>query len=156
MIEHRAGGFNVVERRATIHPDSCRWHTTTQAQVGRGIAAMLALPAAMIEKEFANRWLYLTSFHLTHDEMFQAILQATGSRESDWKVERKPASDLIAEGQSKLGAGDRLGVCDILHGTVFAEGYGGEYLVEPHNEMLGLPREDLVENIRVAVEKVQA
>lgn len=156
MIEHRAGGFDVVDKKATVYPDSCHWHTATQAQVGKGIAAMLTLPAATIEQEFANGWLYLTSFKPTHEEMFKAILEATNTTESDWKIERKPASNLIEEGKAKLKAGNRFGVWDILHGAVFAPGYGGEYLREPHNKMLGLPKEDLLETVRAAVKKVQA
>lgn len=155
MIEHRAGGFDVVEKRATVHPDSCRWHTTTQAQVGRGVAAMLALPATTIEKVFANGSLYLTSFQPTHEEMFKAILQVTETKESEWSVERKSTGDLVEEGQAKLRCGDVSGVWDVLHGAVFAPGFGGEYLGKPHNEMLGLPKEDLVATIRAAVQKLQ-
>lgn len=151
MISHRgAGGFDLVSKKATVHPDNYRWHTTTQAQVGRGIATMLALPAATVEKEFANGWLYLTSFHVTHEEMFRAILQATGSTESEWTVERKPARQLLEDGQAKLEKGDRSGAWDVLHGAVFAEGYGGEYSRKPHNGLLGLPEEDLVEVVREA------
>ncbi|KAK4503260.1 hypothetical protein PRZ48_006688 [Zasmidium cellare] len=155
MIAHNAGGFNLTAKRATVHPGTYRWHTTTQAQVGRGIAAMLSLPAATIEKDFANGWLYLTSFHVTHEEMFQAILTATNSTESKWQVERKPAKQLLEEGQVKLKAGDRSGVWDVLHGATFAEGYGGEYSREPHNVMLGLPEEDLVDVVRQAAKEVR-
>ncbi|KAK5128000.1 hypothetical protein LTR85_005117 [Meristemomyces frigidus] len=140
--------IDLASRRATLYTDSVSFNTTTTAQIGAGIASFLALPTDLIEKQFANECLYLSSFQLTQPQLFEAVLKATGSTESDWQVGRKTAEDKLAEGRKKLEAGDMSGNFDMLVGMSFVE---GDYSAQVANELLGLGQEDLDEVVREAV-----
>lgn len=144
-------GVDCKSRTATICSDSARYNTTTTTQVGNGIAAMLALPRSVIDERFANSTLYLSSFELTHEELFRAVLQADGSSESDWTVERQTCDDLLDEGRQKLAGGDRSGMIDLFVGSMLKPGFGGSYSEKAHNDFLQLPQENLLQTVRAAI-----
>ena len=115
---------------------------------------MLALPRSTIEEKFANSSLYISSFELTHQELFRAILVADASKESDWTINYQSYDDIIADGRRKLGSGDRSGMIDLFNGSMFTPGLGGAYSSRLHNGLLDLPQEDLTQTIRAVLQKV--
>ena len=151
-LQHGNFGIQISERQATIYTDAAPFVTTTINQVAAGIAAFLGLPAATVDKEFANNYLYLSSFVLAQPEIFSAVLRATGTEENGWQVEKKTTQDLIDEGRKMVNAGDMAGHFKILYGASYQNGMGGNYSSELHNEMLGLMEEDLYEVVKAAVE----
>ncbi|KAF7196223.1 hypothetical protein HII31_02290 [Pseudocercospora fuligena] len=147
-IEFGLAGFDVDKREATVYSDSGHFCTSSLAQVGRGIAAMLALPKSTIDERFADNRLYITSFHITHQEWFDAILKATDTTEADWKVERKSTDVLLEDGNAALAKGDHSGMFDLIYYCTFKKDLGGDYADHLDNEILGLPKEDIVDVIR--------
>lgn len=142
-------GIDFASRRATLYTDSISFNTTTISQVGAGIASFLALPNHVIDQQFANGSLYLSSFQLTQPQLFEAVLRVTDTKETEWEVEKKTAQDRLEVGRQKLDAGDMSGSFDMVIGMTFLE---GDYPSQVHNKMLGLAQEDLDEVVRAAVE----
>ncbi|KAK4546581.1 hypothetical protein LTR36_001798 [Oleoguttula mirabilis] len=147
-IQHGVFGIDVAARKATLYMDSVSFNTTSSAQIGAGIASFLALPTDVIEKQFANGSLYLSSFSLTQPQVFEAMLRVTGTTEKDWEVERKTCQDRLDVGRKKLEAGDVSGTFDLLYSMTYLE---GDYSSRLHNELLGLGQEDLDEVVEEAV-----
>ena len=135
-----------------MYTDATPFATTTIAKVAAGIAAFLALPATAIEKDFANNYLYLSSFVIRQPEIFAAVLRVTGTTEADWQVERKKTQDLVDEGHKMVNAGDMAGHFKILYGVSYQPGMGGDYSDLLHNEMLGLGEENLDEVVKAAAD----
>ncbi|EME84704.1 uncharacterized protein MYCFIDRAFT_210951 [Pseudocercospora fijiensis CIRAD86] len=152
-IEFGLAGFDVEKRQATIYSDSGHFCTSSLAQVGRGIAAMLALPRSTIDERFADNDLYITSFRITHQEWFDAILKATNTTEADWNVERKSTDVLLEDGNAMLAKGDRSGMLDLIYYCTFKKDLGGDYAGRLDNDFLELPEEDIVEVIRTQLAK---
>ncbi|KAK3635722.1 hypothetical protein LTR56_014598 [Elasticomyces elasticus] len=148
-LTYNALGIDATARTATLYTDSIAFNTTTLPQIGRGVARFLALPRSTIDKQFANGFLYLSSFKLTQPELFQAVLAATGTKESDWQIERTSFETLIEEGNKKVSEGNVIvGSIDVVHGITYK---AGDYSEEVHNDMLGLEQEDLGEVVRNAL-----
>ncbi|KAK5686085.1 hypothetical protein LTS10_002199 [Elasticomyces elasticus] len=148
-LTYNALGIDATARTATLYTDSIAFNTTTLPQIGLGIAKFLALPRSTIDKQFANGFLYLSSFKLTQPELFRAVLAATRTKESDWQIERTSFETLIEDGHKKVSEGDVIaGSIDVVHGITFK---AGDYSGEVHNDMLGLKQEDLGEVVRNAL-----
>lgn len=132
-----------------MYPDSIAFPTTTTTQVGRGIAALLALPIEVIEKRFKNTGVSITSFQLSQPQMFEALVRASGTSQSDWAIEYSTAEDLLREGRQRVEAGEFMGDIDIIYALTYQH---GDYSDKLDNELLGLPVEDLDEVLRASLE----
>ena len=125
---------------------------TTITQVAAGIGALLALPKSEIEKEFANNYLYISSFVLTQPDIFLAVLAATGTTESNWQVEKSTTGDLIKKGWDMIKAGDMRGNAHLIYGVAYQPGMGCDFSDLVHNDRLGLASEDLDQVVKGGVE----
>lgn len=112
---------------------------------------MLSLPQSRIDAEFANSCLYISSFRLTHEELFQAILRVSGTKETDWTIERLSFRDVMRQGTEKLEKNDRSGMIDLFVGSLFTPDLGGDLSAKAHNGMLGLRQEDLDRTVQAAL-----
>ena len=121
------------------------------SRVGEGVAVFLAMPEDVLEKNFANSFLYLSSFTLTQPEAFDAVMRATGTTKADWQIEHKNAQALIDEGFAMVEAGEGVGHFKIIYGAHYQPGMEGDYSKKCHNSLLGLDQEDLDEVVRAAV-----
>ena len=124
---------------------------TTTSKVGAAIAACLALPEKTVDEKFSNGCLYVSSFRLTQPELFQAIMRVSGTKESDWSIEKKTTYDLIEDGQKMVEGGDAAGNFKVLFGGLFQRGNGGDYSEKLHNDVLGLKEEDLEEVMKESI-----
>ena len=159
-----AGGFydvDMVAKKATIYDGGdVRTVTSTLAQAGRAVAALLALPVSGAHpcvSDWTNKHLYVESFALTQKEMLAAAQTATGTTEKDWTVEHRPAQPAIDESYEKLKAGDFYAIRGIIYISNWVPGGGGDFKAAhgTANEALGLPKEDLVEVTKYAFELAQ-
>lgn len=150
-MEQGVFGIAIPERRAEVYTDSAPFNMTTTSKVGAAIAACLALPDKTIDEKFANGCLYVSSFRMTHPELFQAVLRASGTAEADWAVDKKTTHDLINDGQKMVDRGDAAGNFKILFGGLFQSGNGGDYSQKLHNDVLELKQEDLDEVVRTSI-----
>ena len=155
------GGFGVypLERRAEIHDDgNVKTVTTTLAQTGRAVAALFSVPVAGASpslEDWANKFLYVESFHLSQNEMLAAGQRATGTKAADWTVERKGDPKAAVEtALVEFGKGSFPAVREAIMVSNWVPNGGGDYKSTKGtaNEALGLPKEDLDEETRKAVE----
>ena len=123
---------------------------------------MLSLP---IEKEgdaaclaeYRNQVVYLGSFTLSQQEMLESALRVTGTKANDWTIAREPAKERYEAASKAVGEGDRKAFVKYLYTRIFyPDGSGdtedGKGTI---NKALGLPKEDLDEATKVAVERAK-
>ena len=155
-------GFNLAKKELTLFDEGeVKASTSTWPQVGRAVAALLSLPvkAEGEDKEkclenFRNKHVYVSSFTVSQKEMLDSVLRVTGDKISDWKITKEPAKGWYAAGIAAMKAGDRMGFVRMMYTRVYYDDGSGDYekargLV---NGVLGLPKEDIDEATRAAIQ----
>ena len=150
-IEWGTFSFEIPERKATLYTDGIAFCTTTMARVGEGVAAFLALPGDIIEKNFANGFLYLFSFTLSQAQIFEAVMRVTGTTEADWQIKNQKAQNLIDDGHAMVESGQLAGHFKIIYGAHYQPGMGTNYSEKTATSLLGLPEEHLDAVVKAAV-----
>jgi hypothetical protein len=84
-----------------------------------------------------------------------SLQRVTGTSESDWTVTKQPATERYAEGQVELGKGDRTGFAKMMYSRIFFPDGNGNFEKTRglSNAALGLPKDDLDEATKRAVER---
>jgi len=126
------------------------------------VAALLSLPI-MPEgsneesclEQVRNKVVYVNSFTISQKEMFESALRATGTKENEWTIMKEPANDRYSGGLKEIQEGKRIGFAKMMYTRVFfPDGCGDfEHNKGTLNELLGLPKEDIDEATRVAIER---
>ena len=155
-------GIDIKNRTARLYDNGENKTTTsTMAQVGRAVASLLSLlgsgPSPSL-LDYKNKFLYINSFFVSQHDMLASVQRVTGTSPADWKVSYKPGVEAVEEGHAGIRAGDYMKAVDVLYGTNFLPGKGGDYAVTKGtaNEALGLPEESLDEATKVAVKQAEA
>jgi uncharacterized protein YbjT (DUF2867 family) len=162
-------GLDIAKREAVIFDDGTqRINTTTWAQVGRAVAAVLALPvdaaeagegdAATLER-YRNRFVYISSFAVSQREMLDAVNRVMKLGDADWKIEHVAAKKRYDDARKMLAEGNRMGFAYSMYTRYFFPGEDAGLVEKTNgldNERLGLPVEDLDEATATAVEMAEA
>ncbi|KAK5655593.1 hypothetical protein OQA88_5524 [Cercophora sp. LCS_1] len=136
-------------------------NTTTWAQVGRAVAALLSLDVEGEGGEtlsaFVNRPVRISSFWISQREMLESVRRVTGEA---WAVEHEGARERYEKAVARLRGGDRGAFGRAMYSRIFCEDAGREGMFYASlegcdNERLGLPVEDLDEATARAVEIVK-
>ena len=89
--------------------------------------------------------------------MFASVLRVTGTKEEDWEVKTEGSRDRWLSGQEEMKKGNQMGFARQLYSRVFyptgEANYEADGLLD--NEALGLPRDDMDEFTRIAMEKAK-
>lgn len=96
----------------------------------------------------ANKILHIASFTVTLNDTLNALEEATGTK---WKVEKTTSDEQIAAGQQKLRNDDFAGaVPHLVRATWYTKGRGANFAedVGLDNDLLGLPKEDLLSVVK--------
>lgn len=150
-------GIDIANRKARLYDDGAvKANTTTLRKVGKSVAGLLSLPDAQLA-QFKNQFAYLSSFRVSQREMLDAVIRATGTSGKDWTVEKVSTVEATGSAKVKANDGDMSAVMELLYGTIFREGYGGDYnrtrvII---NKMLGLEDEDFEETVREVVKDIE-
>ncbi|EMD92494.1 hypothetical protein COCC4DRAFT_131092 [Bipolaris maydis ATCC 48331] len=153
-------GIDLNKREVVFFDDgNQRLNTTTWPQTGLAVANLLSLPLSSSNgkgptlEQYRNRMLFFSSFTLNQREMFEAAQKATGTTEKDWKISSEPAKERLMKARQRLMSGDRSSFATVLYTRYFIDDAG---LYEKNhglnNDELSLPKEDLVEATKRAVE----
>lgn len=152
-------GIDVKNRVAKFYDDgNTRTNTSTMAQVGRGVTALLSLPLKTTDgspslEGYRNRYVYVSSFLTTQNEMLSEVQRVTGTKPADWQVSYTPTEQVKEEGKNKwLKEGDFSGMIGYMFGTYFSKDLGGNFEHKKNNAALGLPQEDFEQATRLAVD----
>lgn len=148
-------GIDIPKKEAVFFDEGTnKIYTTTIAQVGRAVAALLSLPVSELAS-YKNRFTYIRSFELSQRDMLDAIQKVTNTTDKDWKITKKPIDQHIEEGK-KAGKDDKEEKMKLVFGPTFKEGLGDKfYGKELDNEKLGLPHEDLDEAMKKIVKETE-
>lgn len=157
-------GFDIPKRELLYFDNGeQKLNTSTFPQVGRAAANLLSLKILPDDEndkspcleQFRNRCARISSFAVDQREMFASLQRVTGTKESDWSISSKPVKEIYQEGVKKLQGGDREGFSQLLYSRMFFPDDQPGFM-ETHgpldNEALGLPKEDLDDFTKKAVE----
>jgi hypothetical protein len=150
-------GIDVLNRKARLYDDgTVKINTTTLRKVGISVAELLSRPDAQLAR-FQNQFIYLSSFRVSQQEILDAVMRATGTSGADWTVEKVSAEEVTGAAKAKAKAGDMAALMELMYGTIFREGYGGDYNETRviANAFLELEEEDFEETVREVVEDVE-
>jgi len=137
-------GFNTADKTAVIVDSGNEPFTGTNLPaIGLAVASVLQhLP------ETANKYLNISSFTTTQNEILSIFEQETGSK---WTVTKVKSEDILKEGNEKLAKGDFSSFINFLRVLLLADGKGQARTTPQANDLLGLPKEDLKETIKAAL-----
>lgn len=159
-------GFDFKNRAVTFYDEgTARINTSTWPQTGRAVARLLSLKILKDDEsdksptltDYARRTVFVSSFCLSQRDMFDSALRVTGTTPADWTVTHEPSAERYAAGLQQLQTGDRMGFGKLLYARVFYPNDDGNFEKRKgtQNEMLGLPKEDLDEYTKIAVEMAE-
>lgn len=145
-------GFDLKKREVTFYDDGLTQVTTsTWAQCGRAVAALLSLPirpegtreGQTTLSQFRNASAYIGSFHVSQKEIFDSVLRSTETKETDWTVRHETVEDRFQRGNMMLAGGDMWGFSVALYARLFYPDGACDLESRLANDALGLPAEDL-------------
>lgn len=156
-------GFDFDDRSLVIMDDGkTKINTSTMPQVGRAVASLLSLKILPDDKDdkstnlvdFKNKAVYISSFTVSQQDMLDSVLRVTGTKLDDWKITHTTAKDYWKSGQEVFKAGDVAGFIRLLYARAFFPDDPENYETTKglHNEILGLPQEDLDEFTKFGIE----
>ena len=156
-------GFDFKNRTLTYFDDgNTKINTSTWPQCGRAVAALLSLKVLPEDEndknpylaQFKNSYVRISSFTVSQKDMFESVQRVTGTTEKDWKIDGEPSDKRYKRGLELIGHGNMAGFVMQMYTRVFYPDGSGNYEASLglHNDILGLPKEDLDEYTRKAVE----
>jgi hypothetical protein len=159
-------GFDFHNKKVTFYDDGKQpINTSTLAQCGRALAKFLSLKELPNDgkdtshtiSHWRNKPLYTSSFLASQRDMLDSVNRVTGLTDADWVIEHEPASERYARGLEMMKGGDRIGFGMAMYArTFYASGEGNsEARYGLANEALGLPKEDIDEATKLALELVE-
>ena len=158
-----AFGIDSIKQEAILFDEGdVKMSISTWPQVGRAVAALLSLPIKAeggdehrCLEHFRNHHIYIASFTVSQKDMLDSALRVTGSKIEDWKITKEPSADRYKEGMESMQKGDRMGFVKQMYTRVFFPDDSGNYEKRRglSNELLGLPKEDIDEATKAAIER---
>lgn len=151
-------GIDCQARKATLFDDgSTRINTSTLAQVGRSVAALLSLPIQSNDgpclANLRNSHVYTSSFCISQNDILESVFRVTGTRREQWIIEKRPVQEYCNEGIEARRQGTMREVGRQVYSRVFFDDDAGNFekRIGISNQMLGLPQEDIDEATKLAV-----
>ncbi|KLO92208.1 oxidoreductase CipA-like [Fusarium fujikuroi] len=158
-------GFDIDNRKATLFDDGeAKINTSTLAQFGRAAAAIASLKEipdneadeSLSVAQFRNRPVYLSSFYVSQKDILKSIQRVTSTTDADWGVKYESSSGRIENGKALGRSGNIMGLVQAYYSFIFSpEGQKLKTQDRLHNELLGLPEEDLDAVVKDCVERAE-
>ncbi|KAK3303051.1 uncharacterized protein B0T15DRAFT_262294 [Chaetomium strumarium] len=144
-------GFDVKDKKAVLFDDGTqKISTSTLAQCGRAVAALLDLPVTKeggkpALEDWKDNGLYVASFHVSQRDMLDSIHRAMGDSDSDWTIMYEPSEERTNKALDELKKGSFAGFAQAMYTRYFYKNGDGDFetMHGLANEKLGLPKEDL-------------
>ncbi|OBT69251.1 hypothetical protein VE03_01962 [Pseudogymnoascus sp. 23342-1-I1] len=157
-------GFDFDKRSLTLYDDGNTKNSTSNlSQVGRAVAKVLSLkelPAdenddSLTLSSFLNKGVYLKSFVVSQNDMFESVKRVTGTTDADWTVTHEDSKKRYEEGLAQVRSGNMAGFSKLLYSRAFYPEDSNDLSAKVQNELLGLPDENLDESTKVAIAMVK-
>lgn len=97
---------------------------------------------------FLNRGVYIKSFVVSQNDMFESVERVTGTSDADWMVTHE-------DGLAQVKVGNMAGFGKMLYARAFYPDDPNDLSAKAQNQLLGLPDENLDEATRVGIELVK-
>ncbi|KAL2194439.1 hypothetical protein P885DRAFT_71219 [Corynascus similis CBS 632.67] len=155
-------GFDIARRKVTIIDDGKRTITaTTWNQCGRAVAALLSLPqkssgssSPSLADFIGDKGLLIESFHVSQRDMLDSLHRVLGTTDSDWDIAHESSDKRRKDGTEALQRNDVRGFAKLLFANIFDVSNPVSNYVGEANLTLSLPKEDLDEATRRAIDMV--
>ena len=156
-------GFDLKDRSVTFFDDgNTRINTSTLPQCGRAVANLLGMKilpedagdGSACLSQFKNRFVYVSSFRVSQKDMLDSVMRVTDTKVSDWKVGHEASVDRYKAGCEELRKGNFVGFPQLMYTRVFYQDGSGDFEASRglQNEVLGLPKDDLDEYTKIALQ----
>ncbi|KAH1601526.1 hypothetical protein KXX44_004092 [Aspergillus fumigatus] len=133
-------GFNFGKRSLTIYDDgNTKISTSTLSQVGRALAKVLSLnelpedenDKSLTLSTFLNKGLYLESFVVSQNDMFESVKRVTGTSDADWTITHEDTKKRYEDGLALVKRGNMAGFSNLLYARAFYPDDRGEFSAKP-------------------------
>ena len=157
-------GFDFDKRSLTVYDNgNIKNSVSTLAQVGRAVAKVLSLnelphdenDQSVTLSTFLNKGVYVKSFMVSQDDMFESVKRVTGTTDTDWTLTHEATKKRYEDGLAQVRAGNMAGFSKLLYARAFYPNQSSQLSIKAQNEVLGLPDESLDESTKVAIDMVK-
>ena len=144
-------GFDFDKRALTLYDDgNTKNSTSTLAQVGRAVAKVLSLKELPEDEDdksltlstFFNKGVYIKSFVVSQNDMFESVKRVTGTTDADWTI-------------TQVKVGNMAGFSKMLYARGFYPDESNDLSAKAQNELLELPDENLDEATKAGIDLVK-
>ncbi|KAF2424493.1 NAD(P)-binding protein [Tothia fuscella] len=154
-------GFDIKNKTVTFFDDGkTAINVSTWKRCGRALAALLSLPidgASPAFSDWIGKPLYFDSFLVSQRDMLDSLNRVLGTTDADWTITSETTAQRQKDGQKELAEGSMRGFAKLMYSRVFFPGGGGDYTGKGlANDALGLPKDDLDEATKRAVELAES
>ena len=160
-------GVDFEKRTVTFFDDgNTRINTSTWAQCGNAVASLLSLKLLPDDEndkspnlsQFRNRMVRISSFTVNQKEIFDSVLRVTGTSADDWEISQEDSIARYRAAIEPMQKGDFNAFARLMYTRVFFQDGVGNFEASKglDNEILGLPKEDLDEYTKAAVDYAKA
>ncbi|GAB7353360.1 hypothetical protein MBLNU459_g3843t1 [Dothideomycetes sp. NU459] len=155
-------GIDIKNRKVTFFDDgNTRVNTSTWAQCGRALAALASLPesgASPALSDWKNESVYISSFRVSQRDMLDSLNRVLGTTDKEWEISHQPTDQRYKKGLAEMKEGIFTGFPKAMYTRVFYPNGDGDYESSRGlaNNKLGLPKENLDEATKRAVEMVES
>lgn len=157
-------GFDFDKRALTLYDDgNTKCSTSTLAQVGRAVAKVLSLKELPEDEDdknltlstFFNKGVYIKSFVVSQNDMFESVKRVTGTTDADWTITHEATKKRYEDGLAQVKVGNMAGFSKMLYARGFYPDESNDLSGKAQNELLQLPDESLDEATKAGVELVK-
>lgn len=155
-------GFDIKSKKVTFYDDGkTRINASTWIQCGRALAALLGLPESGAKpalSDWKNKPFFIASFRISQRDMLDSIHRVTGDTDQDWEITYQPTAERYKQGLDELKQGIQTGYAKAMYSRLFYPNGDGDFESSRGlaNDLVGLPKEDLDEATKRAVDMVQS
>jgi hypothetical protein len=157
-------GFDFDKRSLTIYDEgNIKNSVSTLSQVGCAVAKVLSLKElpddendkSLTVSGWLNKALYITSFVVSQNEMFESVKRVMGTSDADWTVTHESTKKRYEDGLALVKSGNMAGFGKLLYARAFYPDDPGNCSDKAQNELLGLSEESLDEATQVGINMVK-
>ncbi|KZF26454.1 NAD(P)-binding protein [Xylona heveae TC161] len=157
-------GFDFDKRSLTLYDDgNTKNSTSTLSQVGRAVAKVLSLKElpedendkSLTLSTFLNKGVYIKSFVVSQNDMFESVKRVTGTTDADWTITHEDTKKRYEEGLAQVKVGNMAGFGKMLYARAFYPDDSKDLSAKAQNELLGLSDESLDEATKVGINMVK-
>lgn len=163
----RTYGFTLPDKKVTFFDDGEKkiWTSTTR-QVGRAVAKLFSLKELpedendqdLTVSRWRNKPLSVGSFNVSQRDMLDSVHRVMGTTDEDWTITKESSLARRERGLKLMATEPRHGFVLALYASIFLPdevGFFGKSTFDEDdvdNQLLGLPKEDLDEATKRAVD----